>query len=255
MMATSGASPQGVASERDAARWVRAMFGRVARRYDLANHLLSANVDRHWRAHTVRRVRAILTRSDARVLDLACGTGDLLLAMEHEARRGLLGSDFCHPMLAAAKAKLARNGSHSWLLEADALALPAADATFDLITIAFGFRNFANYSAALAELRRVLRPGGMLAILEFTQPPNRIFASAYNWYSQRILPILGGLISGAPEAYRYLPDSVRKFPDAPELADWIDRAGFDHVEWEYLSFGIAALHLARADERSAEVKE
>ena len=248
MMATSGASPEGAASERDVARWVRAMFGRVARRYDLANHLLSANVDRHWRAHTVRRVRAILNRPDSRVLDLACGTGDLLLAMEQEAGRALMGSDFCHPMLAAASAKLARQGFQSVLLEADALALPAADQTFDLITIAFGFRNFANYSSALAELRRVLRPGGVLAILEFTQPPNRLFAFAYNWYSRRILPMLGGLISGAPDAYRYLPDSVRKFPDAPELARWIERAGFDRVDWEYLTFGIAALHLARAHE-------
>jgi len=250
VMAASGASPEGAASERDAARWVRTMFGRVARRYDLANHLLSANVDRHWRAHTVRRVRAVLSRSDARVLDLACGTGDLLLAMEREAKRALIGSDFCHPMLASAKAKLARNGFHSALLEADALALPATDETFDLITIAFGFRNFANYSSALAELRRVLRPGGVLAILEFTQPPNRLFAAAYNWYSRRVLPLLGGLISGAPDAYRYLPDSVQKFPDAPDLAEWMKRAGFDRVEWEYLSFGIAALHLARAGEPS-----
>jgi demethylmenaquinone methyltransferase/2-methoxy-6-polyprenyl-1,4-benzoquinol methylase len=244
VMVTSGATPEGIGSERDAARWVRTMFGRVARRYDLANHLLSANVDRLWRAHTVRRLRAILTRSDSRVLDLACGTGDLLLAMEREAKRALIGSDFCHPMLAAARAKLARNGLRSTLLEADALALPAGDGTFDLITIAFGFRNFANYSSALAELRRVLRPGGVLAILEFTQPPNRLFALAYNWYSRRILPLLGGLISGAPDAYRYLPESVRKFPDAPELAGWIELAGFERVEWEYLSFGIAALHLA-----------
>lgn len=244
----TGAAPEGAAAERDAARWVRTMFGRVARRYDLANHLLSANVDRHWRAHTVRRLRPILTRSDARVLDLACGTGDLLLAMERESKRALIGSDFCHPMLQAARAKLARNGFHSSLLEADALALPAANETFDLITIAFGFRNFANYFSALAELRRVLRPGGVLAILEFTQPPNRLFALAYNWYSRRILPLLGGLISGAPDAYRYLPESVRKFPDAPELAAWLERAGFSRVDWEYLSFGIAALHLARAGE-------
>ena len=242
-MSVSGATPEGIGSERDAARWVRSMFGKVARRYDLANHLLSANVDRHWRAHTVRRIRPILRRPDARVLDLACGTGDLLVAMELDAGRALIGSDFCHPMLQSARAKLAHAGLASALLEADALALPAPDASFDLITIAFGFRNFANYRAALGELRRVLRGGGALAILEFTQPPNRVFAAVYDWYSRRILPVLGGLISGEPEAYRYLPESVRRFPSAAELQIWMRDAGFDHVQWEYLTFGIAALHI------------
>jgi demethylmenaquinone methyltransferase/2-methoxy-6-polyprenyl-1,4-benzoquinol methylase len=243
-MAFSGTTPDGIVSERDAARWVRTMFGRVAGRYDLANHLLSANVDRYWRARTVSRVREVLGRKDARVLDLACGTGDLLIALEREADRGLIGSDFCHPMLEGARRKLARSQLRSTLLEADALALPLSDRSLDLVTISFGFRNFANYFSALQELRRVLRPNGALAILEFTHPPNPLFASAYNWYSRRILPRFGGLISGAPDAYRYLPDSVSKFPDAPRLAAWMREAGFD-VEWEYLSFGIAALHLGR----------
>ncbi len=241
----AGTTPQGIVSEREAARWVRTMFGRVAGRYDLANHLLSANVDRHWRAHTVRRVRGILRRPDARVLDLACGTGDLLFAMEQEAGRALIGSDFCHPMLEQARAKIAAAGLRSVLVEADALALPAPDESFDLVTTAFGFRNFANYRAALGELRRVLRPGGALAILEFTQPPNALFAAVYNWYSTKVLPIMGGLISGAPDAYRYLPESVQKFPDAAELADWMRNAGFAQVDWEYLTFGIAALHIGR----------
>lgn len=244
-MAASGTTPDGIVSEREAARWVRAMFGRVAARYDIANHLLSANIDRHWRNHTVRRVRDILRRPDTRVLDLACGTGDLLFAMEQEAGRSLLGSDFCHPMLEAARAKLAHAGLRSALIEADALALPVPAASFDLVTISFGFRNFANYRTALAELRRVLRPGGALAILEFTTPPNPAFAAAYHWYSTRVLPVLGEFISGVPHAYRYLPESVRKFPDAPELAEWMKDAGFAPVEWEYLTFGIAALHIGR----------
>jgi len=221
------------------------MFGRVAHRYDLANHLLSANIDKSWRNRTVARVRDVLKRPDARVMDLACGTGDLLVALEREAGRSLLGSDFCHPMLAGAKRKLARLGLKSPLVEADALALPFPDASMDLITIAFGFRNLANYRAGLLEMRRVLRPGGALAILEFTQPPNAAFAAVYNWYSRRVLPILGGAISGAPEAYKYLPESVRKFPEAPELAEIMRESGYATVEWEFLTFGIVALHVGR----------
>ena len=241
----TGTTPEGSRSEQEASRWVRGMFGRVAPRYDLANHLLSANIDRSWRAHTVRKVRDVLRRPDARVMDLACGTGDLLVELEREAGRGLIGSDFCHPMLTGARSKVARLGLKSTLVEADALALPLPDASLDLITIAFGFRNLANYRAGLVEMRRVLRPGGALAILEFTQPPNKAFAAVYNWYSRRVLPILGGAISGAPEAYRYLPESVRKFREAAELAAMMRECGYAAVEWEHLTFGIVALHLGR----------
>ena len=130
-------------------------------------------------------------------------------------------------------------------MESDALALPFADASLDLITISFGYRNLANYRAGLVEMRRVLRPGGALAILEFTNPPNAAFAAVYNWYSRKVLPVLGGVISGTREAYEYLPASVRKFPEAPELAEMMRDAGFAGVEWEYLTFGIAALHIGR----------
>jgi len=244
-VSAAGTTPEGSRSEQEASRWVRGMFGRVAHRYDLANHLLSANIDRLWRARTVARVRDILRRPGARVMDLACGTGDLLVALERDAHRALLGSDFCHPMLAGAKSKLARLGLKSTLVEADALALPLPDASLDLITIAFGFRNLANYAAGLKEMRRVLRPGGAVAILEFTQPPNKAFAAVYNWYSRRVLPVLGGAISGAPEAYSYLPESVRKFPEPEQLAAMMRTAGYAVVEWEYLTFGIVALHVGR----------
>lgn len=240
---TLGTTPAGSASKQEASRWVRSMFGRVAHRYDFANHLLSANVDRYWRRRTVKRVRDVLRRPEARVLDLACGTGDLLVALEREAGRTLVGADFCHPMLTGARTKLERARLRSLLLEADALSLPLEDASLDLITIGFGYRNFADYSAGLGEMRRVLRPGGTLAILEFTQPPNKAFASLYNWYSRRVLPLIGGVISGAPDAYTYLPDSVQKFPAAPELARLMKQAGFAAVDWEYLTFGIAALHV------------
>jgi demethylmenaquinone methyltransferase/2-methoxy-6-polyprenyl-1,4-benzoquinol methylase len=148
-------------------------------------------------------------------------------------------------MLTGASAKLERGRLKSVLFESDAMALPFRDTSLDLITISFGYRNLANYRAGLLEMRRVLRPGGALAILEFTQPPNAAFASLYNWYSRKILPVLGGAISGAPEAYKYLPESVRKFPDAPELARMMQETGFTRVDWEYLTFGIAALHIAR----------
>jgi demethylmenaquinone methyltransferase/2-methoxy-6-polyprenyl-1,4-benzoquinol methylase len=244
-MSAAGTTPEGARTEQEASRWVRSMFGRVAPRYDLANHLLSANIDVVWRNRTVRKVRDVLMRPDARVMDLACGTGDLLVALEREAGRRLVGSDFCHPMLQGAGHKLRKLSLQSALVEADALALPLGDASLDLITIAFGFRNFSHYHAGLEEMRRVLRRGGMLAILEFTQPPNKVFAALYNWYTRHILPVIGGAISGAPEAYKYLPESVRKFPHAAGLADMMRESGFQKVEWEYLTFGIVALHIGR----------
>jgi demethylmenaquinone methyltransferase / 2-methoxy-6-polyprenyl-1,4-benzoquinol methylase len=187
------------------------MFGRIAPRYDLLNHLLSLNIDRYWRTRTVSHLAPILAAPGARVLDVACGTGDLAVALQSRSQsRGIFGTDFCHPMLLAAKGKLA----NSRLFEADALQLPLAAASFDLLTIAFGFRNLTNYREGLLELRRVLKPGGTLAILEFSTPPNPFLARAYGFYSRAILPAVGGMISGSREAYTYLPESVRKFPDA-----------------------------------------
>ena len=242
-----GTTPAGARDEREAALWVREMFGRVAHRYDLANHLLSCNIDRYWRAHTVRRVRHILERPGARVLDICCGTGDLALSLAY-ARRGLvLGSDFCHPMLLAARQKADARQARVALFEADALRLPLRDASLDLLTVAFGFRNLANYAAGLAEMRRVLKVGGSAAILEFSQPPNALFAALYSLYSRRILPIIGGTLSGSPDAYTYLPESVRKFPRAAELAGEMSRAGFTRVSYQHLTGGIVALHLGVAD--------
>jgi demethylmenaquinone methyltransferase/2-methoxy-6-polyprenyl-1,4-benzoquinol methylase len=230
-------------TEQEAAHLVRAMFGRVARRYDLANHLLSFSIDRYWRAHTARRVRHILARPEARVLDICCGTGDLVVALERARGAPILGSDFCHPMLVSAARKLEHGRQRSLLFEADALRLPLADRSLDLVTVAFGFRNLANYGAGLAEIRRVLRPGGTVAILEFSQPPNSGFAALYHFYSRRILPLIGGAISGDRSAYTYLPESVKRFPNAPKLASEMRRAGFPKTEFEYLTGGIVALHL------------
>jgi demethylmenaquinone methyltransferase/2-methoxy-6-polyprenyl-1,4-benzoquinol methylase len=233
-----GTTPKGIQDEKHAAVWVRNMFGQVAPRYDLLNHLLSMNIDKAWRAHTVRRVENILKEPGARVLDLCCGTGDLAIALRGPAKGQVLGSDFCHPMLTAA----ARKAPALPLFEADGLQLPLRDEALDLITIAFGFRNFVNYETALAELRRTLRPGGMLAVLEFSTPPNGAFARVYDFYSKCILPRIGGLISGSKDAYTYLPESVRKFPDAPGLAALMRSCGFRDVRFERMTFGIVALH-------------
>jgi demethylmenaquinone methyltransferase/2-methoxy-6-polyprenyl-1,4-benzoquinol methylase len=222
----------------DKAVWVQGMFGRIAGRYDLLNHLLSFNLDKRWRARTVKRVSDILARSEARVLDLCCGTGDVLLALEgHSAR--VLGSDFCHPMLLEAR----RKSSLSPLFEADALALPLADGSLDLITCAFGFRNLANYDKGLEELLRVLKPGGVAAILEFSQPTNRVFGALYGFFSTSVLPLIGGMISGSRDAYSYLPESIKKFPGAEDLASQMKASGFQRVEFERMTGGAVALHL------------
>jgi demethylmenaquinone methyltransferase / 2-methoxy-6-polyprenyl-1,4-benzoquinol methylase len=239
----SGTTPEGARDEQEAAHWVRGMFGRVAGRYDLANHLLSMNIDRYWRARTVQRVRPILDRPGARVLDVCCGTGDLVLALARH--QTVLGSDFCHPMLVIAREKILNRRAPAVIFESDALKLPVRNASLDLVTVAFGFRNLANYEAGLAEMRRVLRPGGMVAILEFTTPPNAFFSAVYHFYSRRILPKIGGLISGSRDAYEYLPESVRKFPNAPDLAAKMRDSGFSDVAFEFLTGGIVALHLGR----------
>ncbi len=240
-----GTTPEGARSEEEAAEWVRGMFGRVAHRYDLANHLLSFNIDRYWRSRTVARVRDALARPGARVLDICCGTGDLVKALQRGRTGGppVIGSDFCHPMLTAARTKLPGNP----LFEADALRLPLADASTDVITVAFGFRNLANYDSGLREMRRVLRRGGTAAILEFSQPPNPLFGALYQFYSRRVLPLIGGALSGSRDAYTYLPESVRKFPGPEELAAMMRAAGFDAVEFERLTGGIVALHVGRVE--------
>ena len=239
----TGTTPQGTATEQAASQWVRGMFGRIAPRYDLLNHLLSFNLDKRWRARTVARVSEILDRPDAQVLDLCCGTGDVALALETRAGRSVLASDFCHPMLVEARRKIDAHDFRTPVFEADALSLPLVGASLDLITVAFGFRNLANYQHGLEEMLRVLKPGGVAAILEFSQPPNAAFRALYDFFSTTVLPRIGGMISGSPEAYSYLPESIRKFPGAEQLAQEMRRAGFSRVEFERMTGGAVALHL------------
>jgi demethylmenaquinone methyltransferase/2-methoxy-6-polyprenyl-1,4-benzoquinol methylase len=216
----------------DKAVWVQGMFGRIAGRYDLLNHLLSFNLDKRWRARLVKRVALA---PETRALDLCCGTGDVLLALGGTA----FGSDFCHPMLLQAQHK----SPGSPLFEADALSLPLKNNSLDLITCAFGFRNLANYDRGLEEFLRVLKPGGVAAILEFSQPTNRAFGALYGFFSTRMLPWIGGMISGSRDAYSYLPESIKKFPGAEDLAAQMRRAGFQRVEFERMTGGAVALHL------------
>ena len=248
-----GSRPEGAHDEVEASRQVREMFGRIAPRYDFLNHLLSLSIDKLWRRRTARRFRHILRRPDARVLDLCCGTGDLTLALDQVSVEGcpgpqpgrrIVGSDFAAPMLALATHKNRRARQCALFLAADALALPFADATFDLVTAAFGFRNLANYERGLREIARVLRPGGELGILEFSEPRGLI-APAYRFYFKNILPRVGGAISGSAAAYAYLPGSVAKFPQPDEFSAWIERAGFGGARFELWTLGIVALHTAR----------
>jgi demethylmenaquinone methyltransferase/2-methoxy-6-polyprenyl-1,4-benzoquinol methylase len=246
-----GARPDGATGEQEASARVREMFGGIAPRYDLLNHVLSLSLDRLWRRRVARRFRKVLERADARVLDVCCGTGDLTLALARRGDASVIGSDFAHPMLVRAeqKSQSAANGDrrHGKLvgyIEADALSLPFADASFDLVTAAFGFRNLANYDRGLLELFRVLRPGGQMAILEFAEPQGAIFGRLYRFYFRRILPRIGGAISGSSFAYSYLPNSVGKFPAPQELAQRMAAAGFSEPKFELWTGGSVALHRA-----------
>ncbi|HZT39440.1 MAG TPA: bifunctional demethylmenaquinone methyltransferase/2-methoxy-6-polyprenyl-1,4-benzoquinol methylase UbiE [Bryobacteraceae bacterium] len=238
-----GTTPQGARTEQEAAAWVRGMFSRIAGRYDLLNHLLSFNLDRYWRRRAVESVCRIKPDRQARMLDLCCGTGDVLIALEQRRGAPSLGVDFAHPMLTAAARKIAERGFASPLIEADGLLLPLRDDAVDAITIAFGFRNFANYRRGLGEMLRVLKPDGIAAILEFSQPRNRAFNAVYGWFSKFVLPRVGGLISGSRQAYAYLPESISKFPGADELAAEMLAAGFSRVEYSRMTFGAVALHI------------
>ena len=248
-----GTQPEGAHSERDASRKVREMFTQIAPHYDLLNHLLSFDLDRLWRQRAARRLRPILQHRDAMVLDLCCGTGDLALSLAREGPARIVGADFSHAMLVRARAKSAKSPGvprHSGLkppipfFEADALRLPFADHSFDLITTAFGFRNLANYEAGLCEMQRILKPGGTVAILEFTEPPEGFLGNVYRWYFRSVLPRIGGFISGASAAYTYLPESVSRFFRPPELAALMTAVGYKSVGFKVWTFGTVALHTA-----------
>ena len=236
-----GAAPE-IADREKAAREVRRMFSSIAPRYDLANHLLSFNVDRWWWWRAARTFRHILARPGAQALDLCCGTGDMTRALRRRAhsQAQVLGLDFSHPMLVRARAK---NSALPWL-EADALRIPFAGESVDLVTSAFGFRNLADYDAALREIHRVLRGGGEVGILDFGEPGGLV-GQFYRFYFRRVLPALGTVISGVKGPYAYLPASVAKFPPPNQMLERMRAAGFHDVTWTPYTFGIAGLYRGR----------
>lgn len=227
--------------EQQFAHGVRTMFSGIAARYDLLNHLLSLNVDKLWRRRLRNRLAPILASPDARIIDVACGTGDVAIELTRGSKAYVVGTDFCRPMLAIADRK--SKGRIDYV-ESDAMALSFPDDRFDALTIAFGLRNVANRTTALREFHRVLRPGGMLAILEFSKPGLPALASVFDLYFRKVLPSIGGALSGSRSAYEYLPSSVGKFPDQEGLAALMAECGFIDVRYENLTGGIAAIHTA-----------
>ena len=233
------------ATTTEQARRVREMFANIAARYDLLNHLLSGNIDRRWRRIVAKTLGATLAKSNARVLDVACGTGDLSITLFESGDAQILGLDFCRPMLDIAAAKAAKAGFSLPFVEGDALGLPFVDRSFEAATIAFGLRNLTSVEAGFNELLRVLKPGGMVAVLEFSKPTTPLLRSIFGIYFTKLLPLFGGLISGSKSAYQYLPDSVLRFPDQNELSSLMLQAGFEDVTFRNLTGGIAALHLGK----------
>ena len=226
------------------ASYVQDLFARIAPRYDLLNHVLSLGIDILWRKAAARALNLQHARA---VLDVCCGTGDLAIELgaHLDASASLVGVDFCGPMLERAAAKTRGSGARAvgWV-QGDGLGLPFAAARFDRVSVAFGVRNLADLDAGLAELARVLAPGGRLCILEFARPRFWPFRFAYETYFLHVLPFIGRMVSGESEPYRYLPESVLAFPERDALAERLGRAGFADVTWRDLTFGIATLTVA-----------
>jgi demethylmenaquinone methyltransferase/2-methoxy-6-polyprenyl-1,4-benzoquinol methylase len=244
-MTTTGAKPPGANDEASAAQAVRQIFDSIAPRYDLLNHVLSANVDRLWWRRAARRFREILVNPDAAILDICCGTGDMTMALLKQRPKGarpILAADFSRAMLSRGAKKFKQSGAVP--LEADALHLPLRSASLDLIVSAFGFRNLANYEGGLREFHRVLKPDGQLGILEFSEPGGLI-GKAYAVYFRRVLPAIGRAVCGNAGAYNYLPTSVGNFPSPTEMLGLLASTGYTECSWAPYTFGIAGLYTAR----------
>jgi demethylmenaquinone methyltransferase/2-methoxy-6-polyprenyl-1,4-benzoquinol methylase len=239
----TGAAPQGTSDEHAAAQAVQQMFDEISPRYDLLNHVLSMSVDRLWWWRTARAFRSVLQKPGARALDLCCGTGDMARALRKQAPRAkIIGIDFSRGMLMRGKAKLADHKIAA--IEGDALRLPFPDRSFDLVVSAFGFRNLANYDAGLREIHRVLRTGGEVGILDFSEPGG-VLGKLYGFYFRNVLPKIGAMISGVSGPYSYLPASVSRFPAPQEMVARMQSVGYANASWKPYTFGIAGLYSAR----------
>jgi demethylmenaquinone methyltransferase/2-methoxy-6-polyprenyl-1,4-benzoquinol methylase len=225
-------------------RLIRGMFASIAHRYDLLNRLLSLSQDRRWRRVCASKLQALLPES-AVVLDLCSGTGDLAIELSRES--SVVACDFCHPMLVLGQQKVEAVGGSEIIrfVEGDALLLPFSSGSFDGVTIAFGLRNLPDYVEGLLEMYRVLRAGGTLAVLEFSQPEMPVFKQLYFLYCMRVLPRIGQSLSGEKGPYSYLPQSVREFPNPKKLEALIRQAGFASPRHHRLTAGIVTLHLAQ----------
>ncbi|HPS00402.1 MAG TPA: ubiquinone/menaquinone biosynthesis methyltransferase [Candidatus Sumerlaeota bacterium] len=240
---------------------IRAMFSTIAPTYDRLNHVLSFSIDRLWRHHTVRRTLALAEptrRADRpwRVLDVCAGTGDLSLAFARRLSQvgggRVVALDYSHAMLTQIASKSrAAHVEPSLPVEADALRLPLADGGFDLATVAFGLRNLVDRPAGLREMARVVRPGGVVAVLEFSRPRNRLLRALYGFYLSRLLPAVGNRWSRS-RAYTYLADTIEAFPSPEEVLDWMRQANLEHIEAEPLTGGIAFLYTGVIPCRSNE---
>ena len=222
---------------------VREMFDNIAPKYDLLNHTLSMSIDRVWRRRVVGEVRRA---KPGRILDVATGTGDLAIAMARRIRDvQVLGVDLSEQMLAVARRKIEARGLDGRIVldRGDAERLAVADASVDVATVAFGVRNFGDLGAGLRELARTIKPGGKVVILEFSRPRNRVFRALYEFYSYKILPRIGGLVSRDKRAYEYLPASVGEFPAPEEFMAMMARAGFRNCRARSQSFGIAQIYI------------
>ncbi len=223
---------------------VRRMFDAIAPRYDLLNHLLSLGIDRGWRRRTVK---AVGDAAPQLILDVATGTGDLAIALAKAIPQArITGADISEGMIEVGRQKVERLGlgAKVALTPGDASDLPFGEGSYDAVTAAFGVRNFEDLQAGIAGMHRVMRRGGTLAILEFSTPRSKVFGALYNFYFHKILPLVGGWISGDKRAYAYLPSSVREFPSPGEFSELIARTGFTNVRARSLTGGVAYLYTA-----------